>query len=139
MSIESEVLGYLQSKIAVTNLVSTRIYVLKRQKDSAYPCIVLNFPSTPYSHNLDGGNGIADVRVQIDCLSPSLLEAVSIAEAVRGILQGYRGTLVNAETISSVLTTESDLTNPIQDGSSVFIFRKMAEYQMKIRVSIPTF
>lgn len=139
MSIGSEVIKYLESKSAVTDLVSSRIYFLRMpEKQQTYPAIVVNLPNTTYGHYISLSDGIAIARVQFDCLATSSTEADSVAEAIRSILDGYRGTLDTAETISSTLQYEQDMTQPPVDGSAVRVYRKMAEYHLQIRVSIPT-
>lgn len=138
MSLESEVYSYLSSQTAITNIVGTRIYPLVMPESGTYPALVYSLVPSSYQHRLSGSNGIAEARFQFDALTTSLSESDALIEAVRQALQGYQGTLDQDECISSVLNTVQDLTQTPVDGSDNRIYRKMADFTLRIRVSIPT-
>lgn len=101
---------YLYSVSALTALVSRRIYPLAMPQEPTLPAVTYTRVSTTRPATIGGGKpGLSMTRFQIDCYGSTYAAADAVAEAVRGALQGYQGTLsgsVVAQNISVVDTTD---------------------------------
>lgn len=96
--IASELITYLKTKSAVTDLVGTstaaRIYYGDAKQGVALPYIVIRvFDGTSHEH-LGGITGMAMNRVEVNCYAATSSAASALAEAVRlAPLQKFRGTM----------------------------------------------
>lgn len=84
---------YILAQSAVTDLVSTRIHFVNAPQDVAKPYIIVTKIDSPRLHSHDGGDGLARPRFQFSIFSTGYGEAKSIADALRGVLDGYTGTM----------------------------------------------
>lgn len=95
----------------VTDLVGTgtaaRIFPMQLpQALEVWPAITYQVVSGRPEYNLQGAAGLAEIRLQIDCWAAqrgkadAYAQVRELAEAVRGALSGYRGT-VGGHTIQS--------------------------------------
>ena len=75
--------------------------------------------------------GTADLnyqRFQFDCLATSYLEAHRLKDAVKALLQDYRGTLIEGTQIFSSIT-KMELDNPFEEGKGGYIYRCIIDIQ----------
>jgi hypothetical protein len=75
----------------------------------------VTFPAIRYqrimamrNHALDAVVGVTDVTVQVDCMATSYSEAKALADSVRTLLHGYRGTWGTLKAHLVSLETEND-------------------------------
>jgi hypothetical protein len=71
-------------------------YVIAPQEVTA-PYIVFFKVSAPREHSHDGASGLARARFQFSIFAETYLGAKQIAQALQGILQGYKGTSEGVE------------------------------------------
>lgn len=95
--ISSGLITYLESKTAVTDIVGTgdnaRIFPDRIPKDPTYPLVVVDEFASTHDHDLSGASGIYHPRISVDCYDQTSGDAQTLAEAVRGVMQGYRGAM----------------------------------------------
>jgi hypothetical protein len=95
----------LAAVTAVTDLVggttTPRIWAFEmpQVENPVWPCITYQIVSGSPEYHIDGAAGVATVRIQIDCWSAkrpkvdAYAEVRNLAEAVRGALSAYTGTV----------------------------------------------
>lgn len=77
---------------AVTALTGTRIYASIRPNAATETCIVLNFGTEEdVSPTLQRTDCLRKLQVEIECMSPTVGGAHSLAEVVRKALHGAKG------------------------------------------------
>jgi len=124
MAIEEGIYAYLQTKTAVTTLVSTRIYPIMFPQDPTLPCIVFQKVSGSRQHEARGAvcvQGKVRSRYQFDCIAETPDGAKNLGEALRIALDGWIG-LMGTNTVQSVsLIGDRDVYDPEVD----FFIRSM--------------
>ena len=110
--IEYAVRTRLLAVSAVTTLVGSgntaRVWPTKlpQRANPAWPCLTFQTISGRPEYDIDGTAGVAEARIQIDCWSAerpgkdAYDEVHDLAEAVRGALSAYTGT-VGSDVIQS--------------------------------------
>lgn len=91
MTMEAALIDKLLTTPAITALVSTRIYPLKRLQASAYPSLVVTRISGAPLYADDGEVGLQNARVQIDSYAMSYSQAKDLAQVVRSTLSAFSG------------------------------------------------
>ena len=91
--IEEALVALLETDAAVAALVDDRIYPIVAPAGVDLPAIVYQRISGPRAETMAGPSGLAWPRFQFGCIGGSFSEAVSVADAVRQALDGYRGTV----------------------------------------------
>ena len=82
----------LQGDAGILAIVpAARINWGERPTREQLPAIVLTLVSGGESLTLDGPDGLAEARVQVDCYGATFAQARAVAEAVRARLNGYSG------------------------------------------------
>lgn len=130
---------YLLAQSAISDVVSTRIYPVWLPQNVTYPCITISRVSESHGHNLDSASGYAISRYQIDCWATSYATAYTLADAVRGELSGFAGTMGSTTVDSVVLENESDLHEPPSDGGSRGMYHIACDYIICHQETVPTF
>ena len=88
---------YLASKSQITDIASTRIYRLKRPKNTSLPAITYRKLWGQDQLYQAGTSTLAEVRVRITCWAAAPNTAESLRSAVRDVLQRYSGTITDDE------------------------------------------
>lgn len=86
---ESLVFSRLTGDAGVTDLVGQRVYPLRLPQEPTYPAIMYQRVSTNEAHTHDQAGGLAESRVQFDCLAVTYSQAQALAAAVRAALNGW--------------------------------------------------
>lgn len=139
MSVESGLYSYLTAQSAVTSLVSTRIYPLAAPQDAAMPFVVYQRISDRHEHHMGGASGVATATIQLDAYASTYLSAKAIAEALRGELQGYRGTMGSYAVRRCHLDGTQDDYEPSETAGDKGTWRVSSDYQIAYHESIPTY
>lgn len=87
MSAEQTVYNTLKNDAGVAALVGTRIYPLVLPQNPTYPAISYQRISTRPVQTR-GGNGLAFVRMQVDCFATGYTAAKQLSDAVVSALAG---------------------------------------------------
>ena len=83
----------LANTVAVSALVSTRIYPLDMPPSAVMPLITYQLIDAPLvtTHDESAGYGLAQARHQIDAWASTYAGAVALAKAIHLALHGYHG------------------------------------------------
>lgn len=112
MQIEQAVLKALLADSGVTGLIGQRLYYVKAPQDVAKPYVVFFKASAPREYSHDGASGLARPRFQFSCFAMTYKKAKQIAEAIRGVIEAFSGTMGGAggvEVGSCFCINESDI------------------------------
>ena len=137
--VEASLFLYLQGQSTITDLVSNRIYPVRLPRAATLPAVSYRRITGGYGHLLDGGDGSAAPRFQVDVWANSYGQAKSIAEALRQVMQGFCGKFDCLTIHSVILENESDHYEQPTDASDEGIYHIALDYFILHEVSIPTF
>ncbi len=126
---EELITARLLADVAVSGLVGTRIYPMRRQQNSALPALVLTRISGERQYDDEGAIGMVNARLQVDCWSEDYTGAKTLARAVRDSLGGYSGTNEGAGIHFVTLDGERDLD---EGGSNQaeYLYRVSLDFQV---------
>lgn len=112
----------------VTSQVGTRVRPLALDQTDIMPAIVYNLVTTDPWHGLSGGTYGARSRIQYYCYGDSLEDAVSVASAIMGAIDGFRGEVGSLFVSSSMLDNTYDMVDPPTKGSAAWRFRRVIDF-----------
>ena len=97
-------------------LAADRVYP-RLPQGVTFPAIRYQRINTKRTHAIDGTVGVTEATVQIDCMAQSYSEEKTLADSVRVILHGFKGSwgTLTARLVS--LDTENDFYE--QDGDRI--------------------
>jgi hypothetical protein len=139
--VEQGLLEILQTNSAITALVNTAngqgVYWVLAPKNASVPYIVLSRVTTQDTQAFQGSLGFRGALFQVDCYGITYYQSRKIAAAVRGILEGYHGTLPDADatSVASILTTK-DWDMPYEEGGKGFIYQALLEFRVWYRSAV---
>ena len=110
--VEEAIHTILTSESAITNIVATRVYPVVIPQGGTIPAVTYQRISTPRIWDLDGPDGMATPRMQLNCWGTSYSSASSLSNAVRGVLDNYSGTADSVVIHQVALEDEGDLFEP---------------------------
>lgn len=117
MTVEKGLITYLNSKSAVTDLTSTRIYSPSApDTETAFPRIVIHRVSTFRPYHLKAANGMPEARLQLECHASTPTAAKDLAEIVRPLVDGYAGAWGSHTIDRSKVDDEADLPDDPMHG-----------------------
>lgn len=135
-SLSTELRAYLLTNASVTNLVGTRIYPnWIPQTETTRPNITIDHYGSDHDYELTKAAGWCKAQVQIDVWSNTLIAAKAVGEAIRGVLQGYSGTLCEV----ALLRRQFDLFEKPEHGDDEPIYHVGQQWEILIAESVPTF
>jgi len=128
--IDQGLISFLQNTSAITNLVSTRSYLMMIPQNATLPCITVQRISTPRNLTHDSIGAIGDLahpRFQFDAWAATYSSAKTITDAIRESLNGKQeiiGVFPNAYTIQAALVQDErmDLDSETQ------LYRSQSDY-----------
>jgi len=127
---------------AVVAYVGARMYPGVAPKGAGFPNITFNRVSSEHHRHLQGAAGLVQVHIQVDMWGDSYLETIGLADAVRHVLDGYRGVVtVGDESVAvlqcSLVEDYTGITGGL-DNSARGLFRATHEYEIGHRELVPT-
>lgn len=110
--IDDAIYSLLSGESTITDIVSTRIYPSFAPIDSTIPLVVYRKVSTtgrsvPHS----GAAGIARSQYQFSCVATTAIQSKQLADAIRGLLHGYSGTIDEDRIFVAQAVNEIDLSD----------------------------
>lgn len=138
MTIRKALNQYLAGKAVLTNIVGTKIFPVVRPQGTTLPAISFLRLTGEHAHNLQGGAGRGDPRFMVDCIADTYAQADDLAEVVRGVMQGFTGTMGDVEVTSVTLEDDSDQFDQPEDGSDRVAFHIPLIFKIQYRESVPT-
>ncbi len=101
--------------------VGDRVYPKKLPENPVYPAIVYHRISTVREHSHDGSSSLAAARFQFDIYARSYVAARDAAEALRSILDGFRGVVAGVD-INGAFNEDED--DGYDDDIQIYWFRQ---------------
>ena len=117
--IEDSLYSYLTGQAAVTALVSNRIYQSRAPQNATAPYIVYHLVDDVGAGVMEGPAGLTTKRFQFVCLAATQRAAVIVADALRGVLNGFRGTMDTTAVGSVLLVTQLYVYDPTTELDGV--------------------
>lgn len=108
-SIEAALYSLMSNDATLTAIVSTRIYINLALQGAAVPHVTYQQLSGLRDEVMIGPSGLVESRFQINIWGDTYTENRSIANAVRGLLDGYSGTVGTVEIEAIHMIDESDV------------------------------
>ena len=112
----SELEKGLITKLTGQTTAGSRVYP-RLPEQATYPAIRYQRISTTRNHSLDANVGVTEAGIQIDCIATTYSQAKTLADAIRVILHGFKGTWGTLIARHVSLETENDFYE--QDGDRV--------------------
>lgn len=140
MGIESALFNHLTNKASITALISDRVYNQLGPEGAAYPFITFTVLSTDHTHSMGGAVGLVNVNMQIDIWAESQIDRVTVTEAIRNALDGFKGAM-GAEALSirnCFLESYSSFTEPEIEGRQKPVFRSSMDFSIWHVETLPT-
>lgn len=140
MTIESALYSYLSNKASVTALVSDRIYPQVAPQGTAYPFVTFNVLSEDTQHDMSGASGLTNVAMQIDAWCETVADRVSVSEALRNALDGFRGAMgTESLHISNFFMTDrQNFVEGDTEGKAHPLYRSSMDFSIWHAESVPT-
>ena len=143
MSVTDGLRAYLVAQSPITAIVgSTNPRVFggnKIPQGKDLPCVVYNEVGTRQFHHMTAATGRAIVTMQIDAWAESYISAHALAEALRGELDGYRGTMGSDSVRMCHLRSRSNQYFVDEHGGDVGRYLVSQDYEIGYAESVPTF
>lgn len=144
--IEDNIRTYLLTQSPINTLVGTdaagsmaRIYSVDRQQSITADSIVYERIGSERAAMLASAQGSCGASIQFDCVALTYAKAKTLANALRGELDGFRGTMGDTTVHWCRLEEESDDFDPPVDGSPKGQYHVLQTYHVQFLESIPTF
>lgn len=105
----------LSGQSAVTDLIGTRLYPVPAPQNASLPFATFQRVSTTRGREVaNGPNGLVRTRVQFDVYDTvetggGRASVLAVANAVRGALDGFRGTVAGVEIKQIIVEDDRDL------------------------------
>lgn len=131
--LEENLYTYLQTKAAVTALVSTRVYPDAAPQTATLPFLVYTRISTVREHKFGSAGtetGLTQSRIQIDCYASTYSGVSALSEQVRLALSGFRGTFGSGFANRISLVDENDLPADPDYGEQIGVRRKTLDFMV---------
>lgn len=108
---ELVITGSSSAAIAVRAVIGTRFYPLVPPESAEYPCATYEVISNPPDYTLDGGQGMNQMRLQIQYRDggpedASYADAKAAQAAMRTLLEGFRGQLPDGTWVAGILVQD---------------------------------
>lgn len=107
MSIETDLISYLNASTALTAYTSGRIELVKSRQAETLPRITIHTIEGGEEHTLTAGAGFAKPRIQVSIWSDDPVETVAIRDVLRNRLQGKGQITMGTTTIVKSVQFES--------------------------------
>ena len=137
----TELVTYINADTEVAALIGTRIYPLLMPQLATYPAVVYSVISEQHNNHLAGniGGGLVQAFYQLDTYSTTYLQTLSIAEALRNLLDGINHVSMGAVFVESILleSTPQDMVEATDD-SQVNLYRVLMTFKIAYQESVPT-
>ena len=137
--IEEGIATYLLSKTGITNLVDDRINFSLAPQGEEFPQIGIAKTSGPRVHSHSGSSGLAHPRYQFHCWAATYAAAKSLADALRLVMDGYKGAM-GGESIGAVLfLDEGDVLEIAAGNEAQRLHGIRQDYTIWHGETVPTF
>jgi hypothetical protein len=144
--IEDDVRTYLLTQSPITTLVGTdvagtmaRIYLNRGQQNITADRIVMRRIGTGRQPMLASAMGAGEALIEFDCIGLTAAKAKTLANTLRGEMDGYRGTMGSATIHWTILDDEFDDSDDDETGGTDDQPHVTMIYRIQFLETIPTF
>lgn len=125
-TVEEALVTYLKANTTLASKIGDRIYSQHVPQSSILPCVVYQRISSNRVLTHDqSSSGLVQAVYQFDVYSTTYLNALEVADALRGALQGYKGTLSGINVLAILPKNEIH-----SEEREIGITRIMIEYNV---------
>jgi hypothetical protein len=141
---ESGLITYLEAQTAITDIVgasgSERIYMLRRPEGADLPALVITLEGREHQAHATAASGLARSDIEIDCQATTYSGAKTLADAVRGELDGFQTAAMGTATVRRVSCVgEIDHYEQPLDESDSGVYHVFQDYDFWHLETVPTF
>ena len=141
--IETGLETYLAADTAVAALVGTRIYAIddvpQDRVAGARPYITHQRISSPKLVTMDGADGLANPRIQLNCVADTYLGAMTLADKVRLALDGYSGAMGSQTVQAAFVDDARALGEELPTGKEQGIYAVAVDVEIWWNETAPSF
>ena len=124
--IEAGLTQLVQADSAVHAICPVGGFLAQLPKDYTLPTWSYLMASDMPTYSFEGPNSLRSRRIQIDCYGSDGKQVIQLADAIDAVLNGYRGTLPDGDSIVVPGCFRSNLIDfPLDQNRS---YRRMLEY-----------
>ncbi len=109
MSIEADMMTYILTRTAITNLIAARIYNQKLPNDATLPAITYNRISSPRSRTHSGDSNLSKPRIQYSCWGTTPISVMNLADAFEDEFKSFSGTAGSSTVYATIVENRLSL------------------------------
>jgi len=118
-TLEEGIVAHLMADSDVTDLISTRLYPMVVPQDVSLPAVAYQRISGPREPVHEGASGLARARMQFTVLGSTYEGGKDVAEALRGSMDGFSGTMGTVAVNAAFLENDVDAWGTVFDKAVV--------------------
>lgn len=99
-TLEEAMYSHITAAPIITNLISTRIYPRQLPQNPTYPALIYRRVSTRLQQYHGAGTALPFPRYQFSCYATSYAETKTLANTLRAVLDGFKGTFGSGSTVT---------------------------------------
>lgn len=142
LSAEAHIRARLMGSADLVALIGDRLEPSASSELSDLPRVVYSLYAADHQEHHGGAAGLVFLGLQFDVFAASQATMVAVCEAIRNRLDGFRGTITTdgeSRFFGRIhLDGERDESIPPSDGSDQIIYRRLLDFAISTRESIPT-
>lgn len=139
MSLYADLCTYIETKTAITNLISTRFYPQIVKGGATLPYAIYSRTNVQRYPVSSGSSGLVTTTVRITSFADTYDGAVGLANQFRIALDGKSGTIGSGTVMDKCrLVSESDNIDPVEFAQNDAPHFVSQDYQITHTESIPT-
>ena len=146
MSVETDLIDYLESKTAITDLIGTPIqfYPLQSPENATRPFMVYSLLNRDRDQSQGGESGLARTVVQIDCQADNYSDARAMEEALRAVFRRFYHRYFDTTNSDSTFVQSAEVTDAgDQDTPPSFqdetgVFHSVVDLELWYEEPVPT-
>ena len=129
MNLAPDLVAYLKADATILGLLGTRFSPLQLPQGPTYPHLVYYKPSAVrYRNIMNGPSGRVLVRQSLQIFSPKYSDLVTLSNAIRVRLDGFRGTMGSSIIGATKLENEIEFNEP-----GVQVYSVTQDYLISLR------
>ena len=136
---EESFYAYLQTKSSVTAIVGAKVYPVLVDPRKSLPWIGYELSSTDPYMSFAGESGYVKSSLIVTCWAASKSAARALSEALRNVLNGFRGTMGSMTRVTAMYGNEIDVVYEAEDNAANRVYGVQANLTMSHAQDVPTF
>lgn len=123
MTIEEGLVTYLGQSAGVPDLIGTRLRPNRLKQSDVLPAVTYTVISKVTDYGLDSSSGLPVKRLQLDVWASTYVSAQTVADKLRFLLDGYRGSMGDVVVQCSRVEDVRDdyVPDPQQDDKGTYL------------------